>query len=109
MTAKYRVFGAILFLAGLFFIGSGFAYAQYDNGSLVGTIHDSSGAVVSGASVSATNTATGITEKATSNDARRLRVPFPADWGVHDCGDAEGIRAGDRAEHHDFGRKPAAH
>jgi len=75
MNAKYRFFGAILFLAGLFFIGSGYAHAQYENGSLVGTIHDSSGAVVSGAAVSASNTATGITEKTTSNEAGDYEFP----------------------------------
>jgi hypothetical protein len=75
MTAKYRVFGVILLLAGLFFIGSKPAHAQYENGSLVGTIHDSSGAVVSGAAVSATNTATGIMEKTVSNDAGDYEFP----------------------------------
>jgi hypothetical protein len=57
------------FLAGLLFIGGGFAHAQYEDGSLVGTIRDSSGAVVSGATVNATNTANGITEKATTTAA----------------------------------------
>jgi len=66
MNAKYRFFGAILLQAGLFLVGSSVANAQYENGSLVGTIRDSSGAVVSGAAVSATNTATGITEKTVS-------------------------------------------
>ena len=62
---RNRVFVG-LFLAGLFLICSSKAHAQYENGSLVGTIHDSSGAVVSGAAVSVTNTATGITEKTTT-------------------------------------------
>jgi len=43
--------------------------------ALVGTIHDSSGAVVSGATVSATNTATGIMEKTVSNDAGDYEFP----------------------------------
>ncbi len=75
MNGKYRVFWAIFFLAGLFFIGSSNAHAQYENGSLVGTIRDSSGAVVPGAAVSATNTATGHTEKTTSNDAGDYEFP----------------------------------
>ena len=61
-----RIFVRI-FLAGLFFAVCNPAHAQYEDGSLVGTIRDSSGAVLSGAAVSATNTATGITEKTTTN------------------------------------------
>ncbi len=67
------VFG--IFLAGLFFIGINCAHAQYEDGSLVGTIRDSSGAVVSGAAVSATNTATGITEKATTTSEGDYEFP----------------------------------
>ena len=52
-----------ILLAGLYFLTSGVAFAQYEDGSLVGTIRDSSGAVVTGAAVTATNTATGITVK----------------------------------------------
>ncbi|MGA8161455.1 MAG: TonB-dependent receptor [Acidobacteriaceae bacterium] len=52
------------FLAGLLLLGGSSAYSQYDDGSLVGTIHDSSGAVVAGAAVTAANIATGITAKA---------------------------------------------
>src|SRR6201999_1439318 len=65
MNAKYKVL-ALIFWTGLFFAGSIGAHAQYEDGSLVGTIRDSSGAVVSGATVSATNTATGIMAKATT-------------------------------------------
>ncbi len=42
--------------------------AQYDNGSLVGTIRDPSGAPIAHASVKITNTATAITTQATTND-----------------------------------------
>ncbi|MGB9029037.1 MAG: carboxypeptidase regulatory-like domain-containing protein, partial [Acidobacteriaceae bacterium] len=65
MKRQYRFFS--IFLAGLFFIGIQFAHAQYEDGSLVGTIRDSSGAVVAGALVSVTNTATGIVEKVTTS------------------------------------------
>ncbi len=75
MNAKYRVLSAVFFLAGLIFAGTPIAQAQYENGSLVGTIRDSSGAVVSGAAVSASNTATGITEKTTSNDTGEYEFP----------------------------------
>lgn len=56
VTIKFAVF-----LAAILVTAFGVpAFAQYDNGSLVGTIHDSSGAAVSGASVSATLLSTGI-------------------------------------------------
>ncbi len=66
MNAKYKIFARI-FVAGLFFIGCSFAHAQYEDGSLVGTIRDSSGAVVPGAVVTVTNTATGISENITTS------------------------------------------
>ncbi|MDW5264640.1 MULTISPECIES: TonB-dependent receptor [Acidobacteriaceae] len=55
------------------------AFAQYENGSLVGTIHDASGAEVAGAVVTITNTATAATSTVTTNgsgdyDAPSLRV-----------------------------------
>jgi hypothetical protein len=64
MKRQYRFLSLIL--AGLFFMGIQLANAQYEDGSLVGTIRDSSGAVVSGAAVSVTNTATGIVERVTT-------------------------------------------
>lgn len=51
------------------------ASAQYENGSLVGTIRDASGASVAGASVTVTNTATGIENKATSNSNGDWEAP----------------------------------
>ncbi len=54
----------------IFFLG-GQAWAQFDNGSLVGTAHDNTGAAVSGATVTATNTATGIvTSQQTGSDGQ---------------------------------------
>jgi hypothetical protein len=50
-------------------------HAQYENGSLVGTIHDGSGAAVSGAVVTITNNATAITSKVTTNGAGDYEVP----------------------------------
>ena len=54
-------------------------HAQYENGSIVGTIRDSSGAPIAGASLTVTNTATGVTaeEKAGPSgdyDFPQLRV-----------------------------------
>ena len=53
----------------------GVAQAQFDVGSLVGTIHDQSGAAVPGASITVTNTATNITASATSNSGGDYEVP----------------------------------
>ncbi len=53
--------GIVLMLA--CFLALPAAYAQYDNGSAVGTIHDSTGAPIPGASVKITNTETGISSE----------------------------------------------
>ncbi len=58
----------------LMFAGS-FAMAQYENGSLVGTIHDSTGAVVPGSTVTITNNATGVSSTVTTNSAGDYEVP----------------------------------
>jgi hypothetical protein len=52
-----------------------YVHAQYDDGSLVGTIHDASGAAVPGAAVTITNDATGIATKVASNAAGDYEVP----------------------------------
>src|SRR5512142_1118519 len=56
-----------VFLAGLVTLGS-LAHAQSDNASITGTITDSSGAVVPGATVTITNEATGLARTVNSND-----------------------------------------
>src|SRR5712692_274428 len=50
------------------------AYAQYDTGSIVGTVHDASGALVSGATVKVTNTKTGRVYELTTNDLGTFEV-----------------------------------
>jgi hypothetical protein len=50
MKRQYRF--SSLILAGQFFMGIQLANAQYEDGSLAGTIRDSSGAVVARAAVS---------------------------------------------------------
>jgi carboxypeptidase family protein/TonB-dependent receptor-like protein len=61
---------SLSFLAGLFFLlGGNVAKAQFEDGSLVGTIHDASGASIPGATVSATNAGTGIVATTTSNSS----------------------------------------
>jgi hypothetical protein len=54
---------------------SGRLYAQYDNGSLVGTIRDSSGAPIAGASVKITNTATAGTSETKTNSSGDYEFP----------------------------------
>jgi Carboxypeptidase regulatory-like domain/TonB dependent receptor/TonB-dependent Receptor Plug Domain len=51
------------------------AVAQYDNGTIIGTVHDSSGAVIPGATVTVTNIATGIVQARTTNDNGDYEVP----------------------------------
>jgi hypothetical protein len=50
-------------------------YSQYDTGSLVGVILDSSGAVLPGATITATNKATGAVSSATSGSGGEYEVP----------------------------------
>jgi hypothetical protein len=52
-----------------------YAYAQYENGSLVGTIHDSNGAAIPNVSVTVTNNATGIPTVVKSNGVGDYEVP----------------------------------
>jgi hypothetical protein len=52
----------------------GLAHAQYEDGSLVGTIRDTTGAAVSGATIQVVNTATGIESTVTSNGSGDYEV-----------------------------------
>src|SRR5437879_13256207 len=65
-----RLLAAILFLFTCTYL-----QAQYENGSLVGTIHDPSGAAVSGAAITVTNNATAVTAKTTTNGAGDYEIP----------------------------------
>ena len=71
-----QVFCRTLFLAGLFVaITSISAKAQYEDGSLVGSIHDSTGAAVGSASVTVTNISTGLIVKVNANASGDYEVP----------------------------------
>jgi hypothetical protein len=52
-----------------------FANAQYEDGSLVGSIHDPTGAAVANAAVTVTNINTGIVSKVTANGSGDYEVP----------------------------------
>ncbi|MGH9501382.1 MAG: carboxypeptidase regulatory-like domain-containing protein [Terriglobales bacterium] len=68
VVSKLKVFAFVLALLSLMALGSGLAYGQAISGSLVGTVSDSSGAVVTNATVEATNVGTGLaTTIATGN------------------------------------------
>ncbi len=65
-----------LFWVGLLVALSGAtARAQYENGSLIGTIHDTTGAVVANAKVTVTNVNTGIAAKVTTDASGDYEVP----------------------------------
>jgi hypothetical protein len=65
-----------IFLAGLFvLLGAPAAHAQFETGSVIGTVKDASGAVVSGATVTVTNVATNIKYTRTTNDSGDYEVP----------------------------------
>src|SRR5579863_4075103 len=66
----------VLFLVGLLVAISGIsARAQYENGSLIGTIHDATGAVVANANVTVTNVNTGIAANVKTDDSGDYEVP----------------------------------
>ena len=57
------------------FLGPVAALAQFENGSIVGTVRDGSGAVVSGAAVTVTNVGTGVASTRVTNDSGDYEVP----------------------------------
>ncbi len=65
----------LLAIALLLVISSPAAFAQYDTGSLVGTIRDSSGAAVPNITVTVTNDATGVASVVKTNDSGDYEVP----------------------------------
>src|SRR5437763_9941431 len=62
-------------LAGLFLLST-FAIAQEFRGTILGRVTDSSGAVVAGAAIQATNTETNVSVNTTSNQDGNYQVPF---------------------------------
>jgi hypothetical protein len=56
-------------------LAPGQALAQYENGSIVGSVHDSSGAIVPDATVKVTNVATGVVSTRQTNGSGDYEVP----------------------------------
>jgi hypothetical protein len=76
MGQRVRISGWIrLAMALLLVLPALGAYAQYENGSLVGSIHDSSGAAIPNVNVSVTNNSTGIVSNVTTNASGDYEVP----------------------------------
>ena len=71
LPSASRLLAAILFFLSV----TSCLHAQYENGSVVGTIRDASGAAVPGAVVTVTNNATGVTTKITANGEGDYEAP----------------------------------
>jgi hypothetical protein len=73
---KNQIVRATVFIFGLVIALSGTkANAQYEDGNLLGTIRDASGAVVSNATVTVTNVSTGMVTKVSTSDTGDYSVP----------------------------------
>jgi outer membrane receptor protein involved in Fe transport len=75
MTRTLRKFCFSLLAGLLILLGANSAQAQYENGGIVGTIHDASGAIIPSATVTATNVATGIVATSASNSTGEYEFP----------------------------------
>jgi hypothetical protein len=65
----------ILTLVFVLFCAAGAAYGQGGNGTLTGTINDASKALIPGVTVTALNTATGVTSSTVSNESGAYNLP----------------------------------
>jgi len=74
MRGTRSVFSAIVLVLGLFFLTSNVG-AQSDRGTIAGTIVDSSGGVVEGATITATGVETGAVYKTVSGPTGAYRIP----------------------------------
>ena len=59
----------------LLLCGTRAAYAQFDTGTIAGTVHDANGAVVTGAAITVTNSGTGRVYESTTNSDGDYVVP----------------------------------
>lgn len=68
-------FMKLLLLVALLAFGARGVYAQFETASLVGKVTDSTGAVIPGATVTVTNTETGVAISRQTNDSGEYNVP----------------------------------
>jgi hypothetical protein len=91
-----------LFVTVLVFLTASLLLAQGSEGRILGTVTDTSGAVVSNAAIAVTNTATGVSRKTTSSKAGEFVVPEleagPYSVKVEAVGFATILRTGLRLE-----------
>ncbi|MDR3724505.1 MAG: TonB-dependent receptor [Terracidiphilus sp.] len=77
-TAGNRIgtsLGMLLALVLFLMIPATRLFAQYDTGSVLGEIHDATGAVLPGTTVTAVNKDTGVTSTAVTGDAGQYEIP----------------------------------
>jgi hypothetical protein len=65
----------LLAIAFLLMLPSRAAFAQYDTGSLIGVIQDSTGAVIPGVTVTAVSDATGVVYTGMSGSSGEYEIP----------------------------------
>jgi hypothetical protein len=73
-----------ILVAALLFVGNRAAWSQATSGDIVGTVVDRSGAAISGASVTATNVATGVSSTAETSNVGEFHIPnlLPGSYNV---------------------------
>ena len=75
LAVMRKFYGILLTAIVCVFLVPAAAFAQFENGSIVGTIRDGSGAVISEATVAVTNTSTGLVSTRTTNDSGDYEIP----------------------------------
>lgn len=70
---KYSIFGIVLFAV---LAAARFAGGQMTTGTILGTVHDSTGAVISGATITVTDTNKGTTKSDVSDANGNYTIPF---------------------------------
>src|SRR5947209_17727913 len=66
---------ATLWLSFCLFVISASLFAQSDRGTVSGTVRDSTGAVIPGAKVTVTNTATNVVNSSVTNEVGEFTIP----------------------------------